>query len=120
MEKKWVVRNGHNLAEVEALRDALKVDKIVAQLLLQRGISTFEEAEQFFRPKLEQLHNPFLMKGMDFAVQRLNQAIKNKENILLFGDYDVDGTTAVALLYSYLRKHSPNVDFYIPDRYAEG
>jgi len=120
MEKKWIVKNGHDWIEVEALKNALQVDKIVAQLLLQRGISNFEEAEQFFRPKLNHLHNPFLMKGMELAVKRLNKAIDNKENILLFGDYDVDGTTAVALLFSYLRMHTAAIDFYIPDRYSEG
>lgn len=120
MEKKWIVRDGHRETEVEALRNALKVDKIVAQLLLQRGISTFEEAENFFRPKLEQLHNPFLMKGMKEAVERLEKALDSGEKILFFGDYDVDGTTAVALMYGYLKNYCDSIDYYIPDRYAEG
>ena len=98
----------------------LKVDELVAQLLLQRGIGTYDEAKHFFRPQLEDLHDPFLMKDMDIAVKRIEAAISNSENILVFGDYDVDGTTAVALLSSYLLSYYPNVATYIPDRYDEG
>jgi single-stranded-DNA-specific exonuclease len=120
MEKKWLVKTQQNEDKIKEIRDALKVDRIVAELLLQRGIETFEAAEAFFRPKLENLHNPFLMKNMDLAVNRLEKALQNEEKILLFGDYDVDGTTAVALLYGFLKNYSPSIDFYIPDRYAEG
>ena len=120
MEKKWVVKAEQDAGKIEVLRNALKVDRIVAELLLQRGIETFEEAEKFFRPSLDELHNPFLMKNMDLAVDRLNKAIENNEKILLFGDYDVDGTTAVALLFGFLKEYSPSIDFYIPDRYDEG
>jgi single-stranded-DNA-specific exonuclease len=120
MEKKWLVKTQQNEEKIKEIRDALKVDRIVAELLLQRGIETFEAAEAFFRPKLENLHNPFLMKNMDLAVNRLEKALQNEEKILLFGDYDVDGTTAVALLYGFLKNYSPTIDFYIPDRYAEG
>lgn len=120
MEKKWVVKAEQDAGKIEVLRNALKVDRIVAELLLQRGIETFEEAEKFFRPSLDELHNPFLMKNMDLAVERLNKAIENNERILLFGDYDVDGTTAVALLFGFLKEYSPSIDFYIPDRYDEG
>jgi single-stranded-DNA-specific exonuclease len=120
MEKKWLVKTQQNEEKIKEIRDALKVDRIVAELLLQRGIETFEAAEAFFRPKLENLHNPFLMKNMDLAVNRLEIALQNEEKILLFGDYDVDGTTAVALLYGFLKNYSPTIDFYIPDRYAEG
>ena len=120
MEKKWLVKTQQNEEKIKEIRDALKVDRIVAELLLQRGIETFEAAEAFFRPKLENLHNPFLMKNMDLAVNRLEKALQNEEKILLFGDYDVDGTTAVALLYGFLKNYSPSIDFYIPDRYAEG
>jgi len=120
MEKKWLVKSRHNEEKIKQLRNELKVDRIVAELLLQRGIETFEAAETFFRPKLTDLHDPFLMKNMQIAVDRLEKAIFNKENILLFGDYDVDGTTAVALLYGFLKEYCPTIDFYIPDRYAEG
>ena len=92
----------------------------ISELLVQRGIKTVEEAEKFFRPSLANLHDPFLMPDMDKAVARLNRAMGLKEKIMVFGDYDVDGTTAVALVYKYLRKFYSNVDFYIPTRYDEG
>lgn len=92
----------------------------IANLLCQRGIKTFDEARAFFRPNLKDLHNPFLMKDMDSAVARINKAISCGENILVFGDYDVDGTTAVALVSSYLMQFTSNVATYIPDRYVEG
>ncbi|MFP9113021.1 single-stranded-DNA-specific exonuclease RecJ [Flavobacterium sp. RHBU_3] len=105
---------------INHLTDVLGVDRRIATLLAQRGISTFEEARQFFRPSLADLHDPYLMKDMDKAVARVEQALVNGENILVFGDYDVDGTTAVSLMSGYLRSIYPNVDTYIPDRYAEG
>ena len=120
MEKKWFVKQAINSTQLEALRTSLKVDRIIASLLHQQGISSFEEAEDFFRPKLSDLHDPFLMKNMEIAVDRLSKALQNKERILLFGDYDVDGTTAVALLYSYLSQHTTQLEYYIPDRYSEG
>jgi len=120
MQKKWLIQTPINKDIVEQFRSELKVDNVVAELLLQRNISTFKEAENFFRPNLNELHNPFLMKDMDRAVERINQAIEKGEKILLFGDYDVDGTTAVALMYSYLKKKYERIDYYIPDRYAEG
>lgn len=120
MEKKWIIRQPINSTTVESFRSELKVNAVISELLLQRNIDTFEKAEQFFRPKLEELHDPFLMKNMSQAVQRLNDALQTDQKILLFGDYDVDGTTAVALMYSFLRTHSPTIDYYIPDRYAEG
>jgi single-stranded-DNA-specific exonuclease len=106
--------------KVKNLVEALKVEEFVATLLVQRGIETYEEARQFFRPTLNDLHNPYLMKDMDKAVERIELAIENGENILVFGDYDVDGTTAVSLVSSYLKTYYPNVATYIPDRYAEG
>ncbi len=106
--------------KVHALQSALQVDEIIATLLVQRGIETFDQAKTFFRPTLADLHNPYLMKDMDKAVARIETAISNNENILVFGDYDVDGTTAVSLVSSYLRSYYPNVATYIPDRYAEG
>jgi single-stranded-DNA-specific exonuclease len=105
---------------VKLLAEALNVEEFVATLLVQRGIETFEQARQFFRPTLEDLHNPYLMKDMDKAVKRIELAIDNGENILVFGDYDVDGTTAVSLVSSYLKTYYPNVATYIPDRYDEG
>lgn len=120
MEKKWIIKHSVDSTAVEAFRSELKVNSVVAELLLQRGIDTFEKAEHFFRPKLEDLHHPFLMKNMDKAVERLNKSLYNEDKILLFGDYDVDGTTAVALMYSFLKKYHPQLDYYIPDRYTEG
>ncbi len=120
MEKKWIIRQPTDSTTVEKFRSELKVNSVVAELLLQRGIDTYEKAERFFRPRLEDLHDPFLMKNMDKAVSRLNKALEGNENILLFGDYDVDGTTAVALMYSFLSKHHSRLDYYIPDRYTEG
>ena len=119
MQKRWLVKTPKENTLVEDFRSKLKVDPVVAELLLQRGIDTFEEAERFFRPKLEELHDPFLMKDMDTAVERLQEAIEEGQRVMLFGDYDVDGTTAVALLYSFLKETVP-LDFYIPDRYTEG
>lgn len=120
MQKRWLVKTPVESTTVEEFRSTLKVDPIVAELLLQRNIQTYEAAESFFRPKLSQLHDPFLMKDLKEAVDRVNLAIENEEKILLFGDYDVDGTTAVALLYSVLKNHHSNLDYYIPDRYIEG
>jgi single-stranded-DNA-specific exonuclease len=120
MQKRWLIKAPVESTTVEELRSKLKVDHIVAELLLQRGINTFKEAEAFFRPQLTELHDPFLMQDMKSAVQRVNDAIKSDEKILLFGDYDVDGTTAVALLYSFLKPKHVNLDYYIPDRYIEG
>ena len=117
---RWNPKSKPNPEKVQALQQALQVDEIIATLLVQRGIETFEQAKTFFRPTLADLHNPYLMKDMDKAVARIEKAIANHENILIFGDYDVDGTTAVSLVSSYLRSYYPNVATYIPDRYAEG
>ena len=91
-----------------------------AQLLVRRGITSAEAVQKFFRPQLHDLHDPFLMKDMDVAINRLNEAMGRKEKILIYGDYDVDGCTAVALVYRFLQKFYSNLDFYIPDRYDEG
>lgn len=120
MEKRWIIKQSIDSTLVETFRSEIKVNSMVSELLLQRGINTYEQAERFFRPKLEDLHDPFLMKNMPAAVDRLDQALKNGELIMLYGDYDVDGTSAVALMYSYLSKRHDRVEFYIPDRYAEG
>lgn len=117
---RWNPKSKPNPEKVQAIQQALQVDEIIATLLVQRGIETFEQAKTFFRPTFADLHNPYLMKDMDKAVARIEKAIANNENILVFGDYDVDGTTAVSLVSSYLRSFYPNVATYIPDRYAEG
>jgi single-stranded-DNA-specific exonuclease len=117
---RWNLKSKPEKEKVQALQNALQVDEIIATLLVQRGIETYEQAKTFFRPTLEDLHNPYLMKDMDKAVSRIEKAIENKENILIYGDYDVDGTTAVSLVSSYLRSFYPNVATYIPDRYNEG
>lgn len=117
---RWNPKSKPNPEKVQAIQQALQVDEIIATLLVQRGIETYEQAKTFFRPTLADLHNPYLMKDMDKAVARIEKAIANNENILVFGDYDVDGTTAVSLVSSYLRSFYPNVATYIPDRYAEG
>lgn len=117
---RWNPKSKPNPEKVQAIQQALQVDEIIATLLVQRGIETFEQAKTFFRPTLADLHNPYLMKDMNKAVARIEKAIANNENILVFGDYDVDGTTAVSLVSSYLRSFYPNVTTYIPDRYAEG
>ncbi len=119
-EKRWILREDTDVETVEKLAEALGVDKIIATLLVERGVTTFKEAKQFFRPSLDQLHDPFLMKDMDKAIDRINKAIRKKERILVYGDYDVDGTSAVALVYSYFRTLHNNIDFYIPDRDREG
>lgn len=117
---RWISKPLPNIDTVNSLSKSLGVEKVLAQLLVQRGIDTFDEAKDFFRPDLEKLHNPFLMKGMEQAVNRIFKAIENDENIMVYGDYDVDGTTAVALMSTYLLSLYPNVVTYIPDRYAEG
>ena len=117
---RWTIKPKPSEEKVKLLAEALNVGEFVATLLVQRGIETFEQARQFFRPTLEDLHNPYLMKDMDKAVERIELAIENGENILVFGDYDVDGTTAVSLVSSYLKTYYPNVATYIPDRYDEG
>ncbi|GAB5417231.1 MAG: single-stranded-DNA-specific exonuclease RecJ [Crocinitomicaceae bacterium] len=119
MQKKWLVKSPQDRTDVEAFRSKLKIDPVVAELLLQRNITTYDTAHAFFRPDLSTLHDPFLMKDMDAAVERLQEAIEQQEKVLLFGDYDVDGTTAVALMHTFLKDTLP-VDYYIPDRYAEG
>ncbi|CAM4158676.1 single-stranded-DNA-specific exonuclease RecJ [Zobellia nedashkovskayae] len=117
---RWTIKPKPEQDAIDQLANALKVDDLVAQLLLQRGISTYEAAKNFFRPELTHLHDPFLIKDMNIAVERIEEAIANNENILVYGDYDVDGTTSVALVSSYLLSYYPNVATYIPDRYTEG
>jgi single-stranded-DNA-specific exonuclease len=120
MEKRWKINEAHPESSITQLSEALQVEKLVAQLLLNRGIDSFEKAKSFFRPSLEELHNPYLMEDMTKAVNRIERALNGKEKIMIFGDYDVDGTTAVALVFSYFQKHTSLIEYYIPDRYSEG
>lgn len=117
---RWTLKPKPEASKIASLKKALQVDTTIATLLLQRGIETFEDAKTFFRPSLNDLHDPFLMKDMDLAVERIEKAIANKENILVYGDYDVDGTTAVSLMSTYLKTKYPLVHTYIPNRYDEG
>ena len=120
MDKNWVLKASGNEAVIASLSKELGIDRPLAQLLVQRGITTFEEAKIFFRPDLSNLHDPFLMKDMDVAIQRIMAAIESGEKVLVYGDYDVDGTTAVALVYKFFKDHLKEIDYYIPDRYDEG
>ena len=117
---RWTRKPNPTPQEVNSLSETLKVDKLIAHLLLQRGVTNYEEAKKFFRPSLEDIHSPFLMRDMDKAVERIEKAMEAEENILVYGDYDVDGTTSVALLSSFLKETYQNVATYIPDRYTEG
>lgn len=119
MQKRWVVKQADE-EKVMQLQNELKVSPVICRLLVQRGIETFDEAKAFFRPELSQLHDPFLMKDMDKAINRLTTAIANGERILIYGDYDVDGTTSVAVVYCFLKTIYPNIDYYVPNRYTEG
>jgi len=117
---RWTLKPKVEASKLAHLKEALQVDDVVTTLLLQRGIETYEDAKTFFRPSFSDLHDPFLMKDMDKAVERIEQAIDKGENILVYGDYDVDGTSSVALMSSYLKTRTDNVATYIPDRYDEG
>jgi len=121
MNKRWNILAGHNEKD-KALFQSLKINNTLCKILVQRGIDDFEKSKAFFRPQLKDLHDPFLMKDMEKSVERISAAINKNEKILIFGDYDVDGTTSVACMYQFICKiHSPNlVDFYIPHRYREG
>ncbi|MGE8242201.1 Single-stranded-DNA-specific exonuclease RecJ [compost metagenome] len=120
MQKRWVLKSKTDVKITNKLREELNINAVLAELLVNRGIGSFDEAKQFFRPQLSDLHDPFLMKDMEKAISRIIQAIGNKEKILIYGDYDVDGTTAVAVVYSFFREFHSQLEFYIPDRYAEG
>ncbi len=120
IEKRWVEKKSGDSEIVESLSRALNIDQVLSNLLVQRGISNYDEAKSFFRPEISKLHDPFLMKDMDKAISRIEEAIRTNEKILIYGDYDVDGTTAVALVYLFIKGIYKNVDFYIPDRYTEG
>src|SRR6478735_2093556 len=121
MQKRWTISEVDS-TQTRLLQASLGISETICKMLVSRGITTFEEAKNFFRPSLQSLHDPFLMKDMDKAVHRIMQAFDQKEKVLVFGDYDVDGTTLVACMYSFLVEiYDPAlVDFYIPHRYREG
>ena len=120
MNRIWSIKPQGDINDIKHLSAALNVNMVIANLLAQRGVKTFNEARSFFRPRLTDLHDPFLMKDMDKAVERLERAITNQEKVLIYGDYDVDGTTSVAMIYLFLKDYLSQIDFYIPDRYTEG
>ncbi len=120
MEKRWVENNLTDKTAIDQLAKELNVNNVIASLLVKRGIYTFDQAKDFFRPSINHLHDPFLMKDMEKAILRINQAIAAGERILIYGDYDVDGTTSVALTYTFFKSQYEHLDFYIPDRYKEG
>src|SRR5690554_4843739 len=117
MEYRWKIKDRADHQAVASLSKEINVNYTLANLLVNREVDNFQQAKDFFRPDLDKLHDPFLMKDMDKAVDRLAAAIANEEKILIYGDYDVDGTTSVALLYGFIKEIYPQVDFYIPDRY---
>src|SRR5262245_14681954 len=119
MQKRWNIPRADE-EKVTALQQALKIHPVICEILVQRGIDNFDNAKNFFRPELSTLHDPWLMKDMDKAVARILFAVENGERILVFGDYDVDGTTAVACVYQFLKKVYTDIEFYIPHRYREG
>lgn len=119
IEKRWNIISA-NEGEVNSLQDSLKINRTICKILVQRGIKSFEDAKYFFRPKLENLYSPWLMKDMEKAVERILAAFQSNEKILVFGDYDVDGTTAVASMYHFIKSLHPDTGFYIPHRYKEG
>ena len=117
---RWIIKDKPEESKVIELMSVLKIDKEIAELLLQKGIDNYDDAKKFFRPDINLLHDPYLMKDMDKAVERLTEAINNGERILVYGDYDVDGTCSVSLFYGFLSNRYSNIEFYIPDRYKEG
>jgi single-stranded-DNA-specific exonuclease len=120
MENRWSAKPLPNLEIVARLSQEINVSQHIASILVQREIDTFEKAKQFFRPSLADLHDPFLMKDMDIAYSRIKTALQNQEKMMVYGDYDVDGTTAVSIVYSYFKTLNQNIEYYIPDRYKEG
>jgi len=121
LEKRWNISDlKKGVQEISKIQEILKVDRVVARLLYQRNLKEYDEIKTFFRPELNQLHDPFIMKGMSVAIDRIDKAIANNEKILIYGDYDVDGTTAVSVVYRFFKAHTDQIAYYIPDRYGEG
>ena len=119
VQKRWNIKPV-NSEKTDILFRELKIHPAICNILVQRGIETYEDAKKFFRPELSHLHDPFLMKDMDKAISRIFRAFEEKERILVFGDYDVDGTTSVACMFQFIKKHHADTEFYIPHRYREG
>jgi single-stranded-DNA-specific exonuclease len=119
-EKKWIITPEPSVKKIDELSQSININPILSKILVARGITNFQEAKTYFRPSIEDCHNPFLMKDMDIAIKRLIEAIDNFEPILVFGDYDVDGSTSVAMMYSFLKNYCKELYYYIPDRYLEG
>lgn len=119
MDVRWNIQKSDPIL-VKKLSKELGVNEIIAQLLVHRGITTYDKAKKFFRPQISDLHDPFLLKDMHEAVERIELALKKGEKILIYGDYDVDGTTSVAMMYNFLNRFTKNIGYYIPDRYKEG
>ena len=116
MAYRWTAAPKLNDQKVEQLAELINVSPIIARLLLQRGVETFEQAKKFFRPQLSDLYDPFLMKDMDKAIDRIILGLHRKERLMVYGDYDVDGTTSVSIVFSYFSKFTSNIEYYIPDR----
>ena len=117
---KWRKKEAVNPALVEHISESINVNPFLSEILVQRDIEDYETAKSFFNPLKSELHDPFLMKDMDLAIDRIQEALNNGENILIYGDYDVDGTTSVSLVYTFLKTYTPNIDYYVPDRFKEG
>ena len=120
MNKRWKLKPAGDKELIKKLSCELNINPILSTLLIQRGIDNYDKAKSFFRPSLNDLHDPFLMKNMDKAIDRIDKALQNNEHIMIFGDYDVDGTTAVAMVYSFFLKIHKQITYYIPDRNEEG
>ncbi len=120
MDKQWILKPKADPIEIKKLSESINVSNTIAELLINRGIKDYDSAKKFFRPSLDDLYDPFLMQDMHLAVERLEKAINNRESVMIYGDYDVDGTTSVAMMYSFLRKKIKNLTYYVPDRYSEG
>src|ERR1700761_2066514 len=120
MNKRWAVREKPDNADVKKLADELTIDTVLSTMLIHRGITNYEDARLFFRPDERHLHDPFLMADMEKAIARIEKAIATGEKILIYGDYDVDGTTAVSVVYSFFKNYCDKLEYYVPDRYKEG
>ena len=116
----WVIKENNDNESVKRLSNELNISPILSSMLVNRRVKTFDQAKKFFRPNFEMLHDPFLMKDMSLAVERIQKAIQKNESIMIFGDYDVDGTCSVAMVYQFLSQLSDQIEYYIPDRYTEG
>ena len=120
MNKRWLLKPKVNKEKIDTLNKALNTSKTISSILLQRGVNSLESAKKYFRPSLEDLYDPYLLKDMDKATDRIIKAIDYNEKILIYGDYDVDGSTSVAMIFDFFNLFTKNISYYIPDRYTEG